>query len=99
MASLGMVLAQYPDDVIVYVTDPRTGVQRNCKWPPTIAEIVEACDRRMQEKARMDRFENWGRGNKPAQIEQPRHERPTLAQLKAKYGEHWGIEQSGRDEP
>src|SRR6266436_1572594 len=26
MVSMGMVLEQYPDDVIVYITDPRTGV-------------------------------------------------------------------------
>ena len=28
MVSLGMVLEQYSDEIVVYVTDPRTGVQR-----------------------------------------------------------------------
>jgi hypothetical protein len=42
--SLGAVLEQYPDEVITYVCDPRTGIQRRLKWPPTISEIVEACD-------------------------------------------------------
>jgi hypothetical protein len=41
---LGVVLEQYPDEVITYVCDPRTGIQRRLKWPPTISEIVEACD-------------------------------------------------------
>lgn len=41
---LGAIMEQYPDEVIVYVSDPRTGIQRRSKWPPTISEIVEACD-------------------------------------------------------
>src|SRR6266478_5958331 len=42
---LGAVLEQYPDEVITYVCDPRTGgIQRRLKWPPTISEMVEACD-------------------------------------------------------
>ncbi len=42
MNSLGAVLEQFPDDVIVYITDPRTGIQRRSKWPPTISEVIEA---------------------------------------------------------
>ncbi len=44
MNSLGAVLEQFPDEVIVYVTDPRTGIQRRSKWPPTVSEILEACE-------------------------------------------------------
>lgn len=46
MVSLGAVLEQFPDDVIFYVTDPRTGIQRRMKWPPTISEVIEACEER-----------------------------------------------------
>ena len=42
--SLGAVLEQYPNEVITYVCDPRTGIQRRSKFPPTISEMVEACD-------------------------------------------------------
>lgn len=42
--SLGAVLEQYPNEVITYVCDPRAGIQRRSKWPPTISEMVEACD-------------------------------------------------------
>jgi hypothetical protein len=42
MTSLGAVLEQFPDEVIVYITDPRTGIQRRSKWPPTISEVIEA---------------------------------------------------------
>src|SRR5450631_2209684 len=91
LASLGIVLEQYPDDVILYITDPRTGVQRACKWPPTISEIVEACDRRMQDQARVKRLQNWGK-NEVLALEAPRDERPTYEQLKEKYGDNFGLD-------
>jgi len=55
--SLGAVLEGYPDEVIIYVCDPRTGIQRRLKFPPTISEMVEACDehRAFLEKLRMQR--------------------------------------------
>ncbi len=42
--SLGAILEGFADEVIRYVCDPRTGLQRRHKWPPTMAEIVEACE-------------------------------------------------------
>lgn len=41
---LGMVLEEYADEVIIAVTHPRTGLQRRSKFPPSIAEVVEACN-------------------------------------------------------
>lgn len=90
MVSLGAVLEQYPDEVVLYVSDPRTGVQRASKWPPTISEIVSALDTRVSELARKKRFENWGK-NETQLIEPPRGDRLSLDELKAKYGENWGL--------
>lgn len=53
MVSLGAVLEQFPSEVIVYVTDPRTGLQRRSKWPPTISEVVQACEEHQDYLARM----------------------------------------------
>ena len=39
-----VVLAEYDEEVIRRVTDPREGVARTLKWMPTIAEVSEACD-------------------------------------------------------
>lgn len=91
LTSLGAVLEQYPNEVIIYVTDPRTGVQRGQKWPPTIAEIVEACDNRAAELHRYDRFRNWGKSDDPPALEAPREKRLSLDELKAKYGPNWGM--------
>lgn len=90
LMSLGLVLEQYPDQVIVYISDPRTGVQRHLKWPPTISEIVEACDARAAELKRNERLRNWGK-NEPLMLEAPRENRPTLEEMKAKYGDNWGL--------
>jgi hypothetical protein len=86
-----MVLEQYPGEVIIYISDPRTGVQRHCKWPPTISEIVEACDKRIAELSRAERFRNWGKNDETLLLEGPQADRPTLEQLKAKYGPNWGL--------
>jgi len=93
------VFEGYPNEVIVYVSDPRTGVQRGCKWPPTIAEIVAACDRRQGELVKAERFKTWGQRNEPALLEGPKEERPTYEELIAKYGENFGLEKEQKREP
>lgn len=90
MASLGLVLSQYPDDVIDFITDPRTGVQRNQKFPPTISEIVSACDARLGDLAQRRRYQNWGR-NEPQLAIEDRTVRPTYDDLIAKYGKNFGL--------
>jgi hypothetical protein len=44
MISLGTVLEQFPDEVIKYVCMSDTGIQRRMKWPPTVSEVVDACE-------------------------------------------------------
>lgn len=39
-----VVLADYPDDVIERVIDPRSGIPSRMNWLPTIAEIKSACE-------------------------------------------------------
>lgn len=82
-------MEQYPDEVVIHVTDPRTGAQRGLKFPPTIAEIVSACDAKMADIQRTKRYQNWGKNE--ALLEGPREPRPTLDELKAKYGKNWGL--------
>jgi len=41
------VLARYPEDVVIKVTEPATGIPSKLKWPPSIAEVVEACNEAM----------------------------------------------------
>lgn len=53
MNSLGAIFEGFPDEVIVYVSDPRTGIQRRAKFPPTISEVVEACESHRDHLARL----------------------------------------------
>lgn len=55
MNSLGAIFEGFADEVIVYVSDPRTGIQRRSKWPPTISEVVEACEDHREHLERMKR--------------------------------------------
>ena len=44
VAQLGVILSEFSDEVVNYVTSPKTGVQRRSKWPPTISEVLDACE-------------------------------------------------------
>jgi hypothetical protein len=59
VTQLGLVLADYPDDVIEYVTDPRTGIQHRQKFPPVIAEVADACHERLEYLQRSAEAEAW----------------------------------------
>lgn len=43
-AAVAAVLSEYEPDVIVRVTDPRTGLPRKTKFLPNPAEVAEACE-------------------------------------------------------
>ena len=43
-AAISAVLAEYPEGVVRYVTDPRTGLPRKMKFLPSVAEVSEACE-------------------------------------------------------
>ena len=94
-AAASALLAHYPDDVIEAVTDPATGIPAHQKWCPRLSEIREACEaimvprRRAEEHAReLARTQAVMRGAETA-----RAQRPSYEDLKAKYGEGWGISQ------
>jgi hypothetical protein len=44
VAAVAAILADYDDDVIVRVTDPRTGIARKLKFMPNPAEVADECD-------------------------------------------------------
>ena len=90
-ANLKAVLGQYPDEVIIHISDPRTGVQRANDWPPSINKIVCACEVQMQHMAKLARLRTPPKRAEPKLLETPRENRPSLEELKAKYGENWGL--------
>jgi hypothetical protein len=59
VAQLGMVLGEYPDEIVDYVTDPLTGIQRRQKFPPNLQEVVEACEGRKRHLEKQVELEQW----------------------------------------
>jgi hypothetical protein len=91
VSAITAVLARYPEEIITRVSHPVTGLPSKKGWLPTVKEVREACEHEFEpireENARLKRMKE--------QLEMrermERGERPTMAQLKAKYGENWGI--------
>jgi hypothetical protein len=48
VAGLAALLSEYSREIIDYVCDPRTGLPRTLKWPPTIADVAGACDKQVE---------------------------------------------------
>ncbi len=86
------VLAFYSPEIVAYVCSPLFGLPSKQDWLPSIAQLRAACDARAGELARIHHYKNWGKS-----LPQPeaKEARPTMEDLKAKYGPNWGI----RDEP
>jgi hypothetical protein len=59
MAQTALILSEYPAEVVTYVTDPRTGIQRQQKFPPTVSEISAACDARTAAIQRQKDLDAW----------------------------------------
>jgi hypothetical protein len=85
------VLARYPEQVITDVTHPATGLPKKKSWLPTVKEVFDACEEAVefsvQHAARLKRIQE----QMEARAREDRGEKPTMAQLKARFGETWGI--------
>lgn len=94
VAAVSATLARYPDRVIDLVTDPRIGLPRKKTWLPSVKEVYDACEEEhlplREEEARQERIRKQF-----AEREQP-PKKHTYAELKAKYGNTWGIESGDR---
>lgn len=92
VAAVAAVLSHYPEQVITAVTHPVSGLPSNGKgWLPTVKEVSDACKAEMepiaQNEARLKRI----REQMEMRDRMDAGEKPTYAELKAKYGENWGI--------
>jgi hypothetical protein len=95
--AVAAVLAEYPPDIVQRVTDPRSGLPSKLQWLPSVKEVRDACEeldnrRRYVETRAKQQAEQIAELKR---LDAMRQTRPTLAEMKAKYGENWGI--SGED--
>lgn len=98
VAAITAILARYPEQVVTAVTHPATGLPSKKNWLPTVKEVTDACDEVMepiiQNELRLKRIQD--------QMEMRQRERdgvrPTMEQLREKYGENWGLSSIGKTE-
>jgi hypothetical protein len=94
--NMAKIFTCYPRQIALVVCDPVKGMPSMQDWIPSLAQVKAACDAEIAQLHRIIRFRNWG---KPANLELTKDEpvRPTMEQLKAKYGPNWGI--ASEDDP
>jgi len=85
-----LILSEYPPDVIIAVTDPRTGVASRVPGPPRANEVKEACEKlmapiRARERRERALAETLARRKDSLALEENRLSRPTLDQLREQH--------------
>lgn len=91
-AGAAAVFSEYPREVVAFVTDPRTGLPRTSKWPPTVSEVGDACqaimDQRAAAEARERRRQAWvDERRREEEFERTHGPRPSYQQLVARCAE------------
>jgi hypothetical protein len=93
VGALSAMLSSYPKQVAQHCADPVRGIVRECKFPPSVADIVAWCEHKTeplriqvdrerrvaQQIEERERFEDLERNVRP--------ERMTIAELKERYGD------------
>lgn len=52
-AATASVLSEYPEEVIDFITDPRTGLPSTSQWLPSVYEVRMACKERADHLAKI----------------------------------------------
>lgn len=92
-AAISAILTEYPEDIVMRVTDPRSGLPARLQWLPSVKEVRDACE----EIAERRRQAELAAAREQAQLRErrewiaKREHRPTIDELKAKHGENWGL--------
>lgn len=94
IATLGAILEGYDPEIVEYVTDPKTGIQRRSKWPPSPAEVIEACTAEVNWRNRV----TVNLGLQPlAKLPAPeRTDDQNYTAMVKKHGRPFGVFESGR---
>lgn len=95
VAAIAAVLAQYSEGIVTEVTHPTKGLPVKKSWLPTVKEVHDACEEAIAPMVRQQQRERQVAellAEREA-IEAARGQvRPTLAEMKAKYGPDWGLD-------
>jgi len=104
MTQVAMNLMKFPKEVIEYVSAPETGIQTRLQWPPSLAEIVDACTAE-QTRCREIAYYSSLPPPPPPREPAPRLPPPKLSveqsyeMMVAKHGRPTGVFETGREHP
>lgn len=59
LAAIAAVLSDFDPDIVGYITDPRTGMASEQDIMPTIYEVRQACNRRVERLAKIAEGKDW----------------------------------------
>jgi hypothetical protein len=93
-------LARYPAHIVRAVCDPVNGLPSRAKFLPTISELRQDCERLQAREARIAAMRaqaqrTLAERRAAAAAADARKRRPTLDELRAKYGPNWGLTGGG----
>ena len=96
VAGLVQAVLAYPLSIAQRCADPVHGAPRDYERPPVPSQLIAWFERETNrletEKRRADRLNDVHKLRSEARrLEDARKQRPTIAELKAKYGENWGL--------
>jgi hypothetical protein len=89
--ALVAILMRYPEEVVIAITEPATGIPAKLKWPPSLAEVVSACDAELAPMLRQLRRDQLAFDQKARIVSSMVEARPNLEELQAAMGEHFGL--------
>jgi len=100
VAAIAATLARYSEAIITDVTHPVSGLPSKKSWLPTVKEVFDACEEHDERARHAIAREKRIKEQLAARAEEDRlkEQRPTLEQMKAKYGENWGLTPRGPKE-
>src|SRR6266404_3433468 len=93
VAAIAATLARYSEQIITDVTHPVTGLPSKKGWLPTVKEVFDACEE-LDEKVRHAIAREKRIKEQLALREEEdrlKEQRPTIEEMRAKYGENWGL--------
>lgn len=100
-AAIGAALSGYPLGVMRECIDPRTGLAREREYPPTVAAVVEWCDKRLSFHQALASYQ--GRARQQGYVEgdySSEHRANMLQRLSKMMHETFGVKQiEPADEP
>jgi len=98
LTQAAMILRKFPADIIEFVSAPETGIQTRSQWPPSLAEILNACVAEQTHREKVARYSSMGPIAK--RLPPPKFSvQQSFETMTKKHGRPFGPFETGRELP